>query len=211
MKRKGLVLRLAVLAVVLCLVTMSLTAGTLAKYASEVAGNATATVAKWNVSFKDGTNTDYTSSSEIALKPDKAKFVDKNLVVDNVVAPGITGALELKVDGSDTEVAFDYTIELDLANIKKGDTVTTDCPLQFFSDANCTTALDTTGNKVSVKGTVYTNAASKEASQTIYWKWVSATDAADTALGEASATAPVIFKIPATIRAEQTLTPASGT
>lgn len=211
MKKKGFIGRLAAVAVVLCLITMSLTSGTLARYASSVDGNATATVAAWKIAFKDGTN-DFSTTKTVALKPDKTKFVDTGLVVDNKVAPEIMGSLTLEVDGTGTEVAFDYTIELDLGNIKKGDTATTNCPLKFYSDATCATPLDTTGNKVSVSDTVYANATGENAQKktvTVYWKWDTTSttdDATDTALGVESVTNSVVFSIPVTIKATQTLT-----
>ena len=50
MKRKSQASRLGVLALALTLVTTCLTGGTMAKYVTEVTGNATAAVAAW--SFK---------------------------------------------------------------------------------------------------------------------------------------------------------------
>lgn len=207
MKKRGYIGRLAVVAMVLCLITMSLTAGTLAKYASEASGFATATVAAWKVAFSDGTNT-YADGTTITLKPDKTKFVDTKLVKDGLIAPEISGPLTLAVDGSGTEVAFNYTIELDLGTITKTGTTTGTCPLKFYEEAACTTEITAVSNKVSVTGTVDADAADQKATKTIYWKWVGTGDADDTTLGEDSAkdTGPIVFKIPATIKAEQKTT-----
>lgn len=204
MKKRGYIGRLAALALVLCMVTMSLTAGTLAKYAGKASGNATATVAKWAIAFKDGSDADYTSSSTIELTP-KQSFLDDKLVAAERIAPEITGQLDLKVDGTGTEVAFDYTIELDIGNITMTGTTTGSFPLKFYEEEACTTEITAVGNKVSLTGTVLADAANKEATQTIYWKWVSTDDTADTTLGEdsAKATGPIVFSIPATIKAEQ--------
>lgn len=201
MKKKGIVGRLAAVAVVLCLVTMALTSGTLAKYASEASGNATATVAKWNVALKaDGTAYDSTSTFELKLK-DQAKVTD-NLVADERIAPGTSGSFALAVDGSDTEVAFDYTIELDLTGL-------TNVPLDFYDGDpdNGGAEITPTDNKISFTGTVMVGgtAATEE---TIYWKWNSTgigsgatEDERDTALGEVATT----FTIPVKIHAEQRL------
>ncbi len=206
MKKKGIVVRVAVLAVVLCLVTMCLTAGTLAKYASEAAGNATATVAKWDIALKEGTN-DVTESGTIDLKlADTAKVTD-NLVAADRIAPGTSGTLELTVDGGATEVAYTYTIELDMSG-----TDLATAPIKFYADDQ-KTPLTLTNNKLVVTGEVLTNASSKTSTQTVYWEWDSSdytTDAAydtvdkkDTKAGTDSATMTLTYTIPVTIRAEQ--------
>ncbi len=216
MKRKGLVARLAVLAVVLCLVTMSLTAGTLAKYASEFDGTATATVAKWAVAFKDGDGNAFSDTNTLTLNlKDTAKETAKLVKADRI-APGTTGSFALAVDGTGTEVAFSYTIELDMsaADLQKA-------PIKFYSNEACTTPLTVTGNKVTLTGNVLTDGTVSN-KETIYWKWDSTAydaetneDIRDTKVGEASAAAAggggLVYEIPVTIHAEQLLTaPASG-
>ncbi len=217
MKAKGFIGRLAAVAVVLCLITMSLTSGTLAKYASETTGNATATVAKWDVKFENGENT-FDTSTNITLKPD-ATSVSDGLVVDNKIAPEIKGSLALTVDGATTDVAFDYSIILKPGKAHKGDDTTTEAkaPVKFYKEAACTTELekDSDGNYV-LKGTITKKTGETQTvTATVYWKWDS-TDVGtatsenerDTALGTAAET----FKIPVTVKAVQRTeaVPASG-
>ncbi len=219
MKKKGFIVRLAVLAVVLCLVTMSLTAGTLAKYASETSGNATATVAKWSVALKkDGT--EVTGPNSITLDLHDADQEAANLVEANKVAPGTKGSFALEVDGSGTEVAFAYTIELDMSN-----TALATAPIKFYSNSDRTTeiALDS-DKKLVLTDNVLTNAedAAKKATQTVYWKWDSTAydaetneDNRDTKVGEASAAVEggggLVYTIPVTLKAEQLITaPGAG-
>ena len=215
MKKRGYIGRLAALALVLCMVTMSLTAGTLAKYASDASGKASAVVARWDVDFKNGTE-DYTSSTVITLKPDADKFVATKLVKDERIAPETTGSLELSVDGTNTEVAFDYAITLDLSTIEQtiGDSAAngldTTAPLKFYKNVEYTQEADMIDGKPGVKGTIMADATGddRKATATIYWKWDSsginidstaAGDATDTKLGIEADT----FKIPVTIKAEQ--------
>lgn len=202
MKRKGLIGRLAVVAVVLSLITMSLTAGTLAKYASETSGTATATVAKWAIKFTDGGATEYTDTNKIALNLKDTQKVTDKLVADERIAPGTTGSFAMAVDGTGTEVAFTYTIELDMSSL-------TGVPLKFYDGDpnNGGTELTKTGDKITVSGDVLVGDTQK-ADSTVWWKWDSTgigtgtEDERDTALGETAAT----FEIPVTIKAEQMLT-----
>jgi len=203
MKRKGLIGRLAVVAVVLSLITMSLTAGTLAKYASETSGTATATVAKWAIKFTDGGATEYTDTNKIALNLKDTQKVTDKLVADERIAPGTTGSFAMAVDGTGTEVAFTYTIELDMSSL-------TGVPLAFYDGDpdNGGSKITLSSNKITLTGNVMADGTGTAASETIYWKWDSTgigtgtEDERDTALGETAAT----FEIPVTIKAEQMLT-----
>lgn len=213
MKKRGYIGRLAALALVLCMVTMSLTAGTLAKYASEASGNATATVAKWSIKFTDGDAAEYTGADSITLNLKDTVQEGAKLVAADKIAPGTSGSFNLAVDGTGTEVAFKYTIELDLANIKDGTgAAATGCPLKFYQTYNSEnkTYSDEITSSASVTGNVLTDG-TKTSTKTIYWVWNTTDDTTDTKLGTDSAaiTAGLVYKIPVTIKAEQLLeTPA---
>lgn len=198
--------RLAAVTAVLCLVTMSLTSGTLAKYASEKAGNAVATVAAWKIAFTDGADTPNNLADNFTLNLKDTAKETANLVATDKIAPGTTGSFKLAVDGTGTEVAFDYSIQMDMSG-----TGLDGAPIKFYSDVDCTTALVETssGSKIyELKGSVLTNASNKVSAQTVYWKWDSTgigtgtEDERDTALGEAATT----FTIPVTITATQKTT-----
>ena len=200
MKKRSLMGRLAALTAVLCLITMSLTSGTLAKYASEASGNATATVAKWNIKFTDGT-TEFADSSNITLNLKDTQKVTDKLVADNKIAPGTSGSFALQVDGSGTEVAFTYTIELDMTGLSG-------VPLEFYDGDpnNGGSKISLNGSKITLTDNVLVDAVSKVSTKTLYWNWNSTgigsgstEDERDTALGETAAT----FTIPVTIKAEQ--------
>lgn len=225
MKKKGFIGRLAAVAVVLCLITMSLTAGTLAKYASEASGNATATVAKWAIKFTDGGSNTYDDTTDIALTL-KDTTLGADLVTDGKIAPGTSGKFQLAVDGTGTEVAFDYTITLAIGKITEGsDTLSTKAPLKFYSkytagatdNVELVTSGTGTDEIATLTGTIKAakdGDAADAQKQTIdvYWVWdssditisgVTGEDNIDTKLGIEADT----FTIPVAIKAEQRTTP----
>lgn len=107
MKKRSYVSCLGALAVAMTLVTTSLTGGTMAKYATEVTGSATATVAAW--SFK--ANGDDTTMTRIDLgsTANRASY-DKDTIKEGVIAPGTEGSFEIVVDGTGSEVGIDCSI-----------------------------------------------------------------------------------------------------
>ena len=107
MKKRSYVSCLGALAVAMTLVTTSLTGGTMAKYATEVTGSATATVAAW--SFK--ANGDDTTMTRIDLgsTANRASY-DKDTIKEGVIAPGTEGSFEIVVDGTGSEVGIDYIL-----------------------------------------------------------------------------------------------------
>ncbi len=160
-----------------------------AKYTSSEQGTATATVAKWDVSFDKGTSV--FSKTFTNVKTER-------------LAPGTDGKFDLTITSNDTEVAYTYTIEM--ANITNKPT-----NLKFYSDAECTTEIEleetTTGSGIyktktsAFTGTVNLNEEGKAiTSQTpaIYWKWPfetgtteeekKANDVIDTTEGQAAKT-----------------------
>lgn len=89
---------------VLMLLTVCLyfISGTYARYASELTGNASVSVAKWAVAFTDGTNA---LQNNFAL----TFTVDENPnVVPNKIAPATSATAKVVVDLTGTEVAVDY-------------------------------------------------------------------------------------------------------
>ncbi len=201
MKKKGYIWRLAAVAMVLCLVTMSLTSGTLAKYASEASGKATATVAAWKIAFEDGNNNAYTETNKLELNLEDTQMVGDKLVADDKIAPGSKGSFALAVDGTGTEVAFTYTIELDMSSCA-------DSPLVFYKGSIAPeNKITLDGNKITMTGDVLADGTGTEAKETIWWEWdTTKTDTEDTAYGTASAASTTKYDIPVTIKAEQKLT-----
>ncbi len=211
MKKKSIIGRLAALAMALCLVTMSLTAGTLAKYASETSGTASATVAAWKIAFKDGTgpsaNT-YTGTTAFTLNLKDTAQETADLVKTNMIAPGTKGSFDFVVDATGTEVAYTYTIEMDLSG-----TGLDKAPIAFSTDNFATTAALGSDTKIKLTGDVKVSdiTANPVKAITVSWKWDSTNydttmtdeDKRDTKVGEASAASTLSYTIPVTIKAEQ--------
>ncbi|POP31045.1 hypothetical protein C3B58_18240 [Lactonifactor longoviformis] len=113
MKRKSQASRLGVLALALTLVTTCLTGGTMAKYVTEVTGNAKATVAAW--SFK--VNDEKTTMTEIDLgsTANRTAYAAED-IMEGVIAPGTSGSFDIVIDGSGSEVGVDYKLKIAAAD-----------------------------------------------------------------------------------------------
>ncbi|WP_276949917.1 hypothetical protein [Enterocloster lavalensis] len=191
--KKSIFGKIGAAAVVLTLVTSSLVGGTFAKYATSVTGSASATVAKWNVTFKNGEGA-FTKDSKIALTNKNEKLS----VAADTIAPGSYGVMTLKVEGNDSQVGYSYKITADMADVN--------VPVKFYEYTN-----STKGKECAKSGDSYTLAdgsvkvtdATKDATVEIYWEWTDdgTQDVAHTELGSDPTT--VKGEIPLTITAEQ--------
>ena len=144
--------RLAAAAVALTLVTVCLLGGTLAKYATTVTGTGSATVAEW--SFKANEKTDTFS---VDLKDESGK------TTDGKIAPGSKGSFKIKVDGTGSEVALDYSAVF--SNIQGKPSA-----LKFYSDEYMTEIADLAEYK-GIKGSIGATDVDKVKEYTIYWQW----------------------------------------
>lgn len=107
MKKRSYVSCLGALAVAMTLVTTSLTGGTMAKYATEVTGSATATVAAW--SFKANDQEVTMTGIDLGSTANRASY-NEGTIKEGVIAPGTKGSFEIVVDGTGSEVGIDYSI-----------------------------------------------------------------------------------------------------
>lgn len=177
--KKSIFAKIGAAAVVLTLVTSSLVGGTFAKYTSSANATANATVAKWNVAFKEGEDgaNNFTKGYEFTLQNDN----EEAKTTSGTIAPGSTGQIQLAVDGTGTQVGFTYEITANVVDLGG-------IPLKFYSDVARDTEheISLTGDIVSLaKGEIGVDDNTKDASVTIYWAWdTTAEDSADTTLGE---------------------------
>ena len=89
---------LVVLLLIVTIASLVLATYAWAKYTSKTSDNATAEVAKWDVTFDQ----------------DKSKmFATFQHVTPSRIAPGTNGSFDIEVKPNDTEVCFDYTINID--------------------------------------------------------------------------------------------------
>lgn len=84
---------------------------TFAKYATKSAAKSEFNVARWDIVVND----QHIKNSEEQLTTITPKYVDNSNVASGVIAPGSVGYFDLTIDGSYTDVSFDYNIEV-LAN-----------------------------------------------------------------------------------------------
>lgn len=182
--------RIGALALALTLITTCLMGGTLAKYTSTVEGKGTATAAKWKVVFKAN---DEAQTKAFTFDLTDAG-VNKNNVVSGKVAPGSTGSIPIEIDAAGSEVAATLSYIIDKENISK-------MPIEFYGDEACTQKL----TEFTVSKEITAGATDEEAklSKTIYWKWVTSDDTADTGVGESATSEAITI----TLKAEQKIAP----
>lgn len=158
---------------VLCLITCTFAASTFAKYISSADSTIEVTVAKWADITVDGSAAndpvDITDASPVytidlfaAINDTKLPGGDEGDVVDNKIAPGTTGSVDIVVvNGS--EVTIDLTCAIELTTKPNG--------LTFK-----VTEKDGAGDTTTASITNVTAGTNK--TFTISWEWVYYTDAA---------------------------------
>ena len=168
------VLTLAVLA------TAYSVGGTYAKYTTTVNVTGTAAVAKWDMDLTatDGSDTETTTIN-------LASGLDDSNVADGKIAPGTTKSFTFEVDGTGTEVAYNYTIVL--SNFQN-------MPTNFVISG----ATDNGDGTYTITGSTVNLADAKVNDHTITWTWayetkdsensVTVGDTADTTDGTNAAT-----------------------
>lgn len=153
--KKSIFSKVGAAAMVLTLVTASLVGGTFAKYTSTVNGTATAAVANWKFQVTDNSDTVITDKA-VPLVPK-----DTTNKKADVIVPGDKGELVLNLDGTGSEVGFDYEITITPA----GENVAN---VSFYSDEDCKIDLTTADLKASV---AYSDAEKgMKVTKTFYWK-----------------------------------------
>lgn len=170
MTKKLSVLAILVLSV---LVTAYSVGGTYAKYTTTKSVAGTATVAKWAIAMK-ANGSAITDTTEINL----ADGLNDENVATGKIAPGTTKTFNFEVDGTGTEVSYNYTIVL--SNFQN-------MPTNFVISG---ATYNSTDGTYTVNGTVNL-ADAKDSIVTITWEWPYETlsgDANDTTDGEAAKT-----------------------
>ena len=98
---------IALISLVYCI---SLIQDTYAKYVSSASGNATMSIARWNILVND---TDIKNNSNFTntITP---VFEGNENIANNVVAPTSTGYFDIVLDGANADVSFNYAINLEV-------------------------------------------------------------------------------------------------
>lgn len=106
-KRK-IIFFLALMSLFYC---VSIMQGTYAKYITAASAEADITIARWNILVNDQDilqNSNFTST----ITPD---FDGTSNIREGVLAPTATGSFEVNINGDQTDVSFEYTLDVELS------------------------------------------------------------------------------------------------
>lgn len=81
-----------------------------AKYRKQISGTTKFSIAQWNIVLNDeNINGKTTLEQNISPTYDKNEYVN-----ENVIAPGSTGYVDLKIESSDVDVTFNYSLTTEI-------------------------------------------------------------------------------------------------
>ena len=150
-KKKKAIIAVAILS---CIALAFIGGQSFSKYVSEVRGDGMAEVATW--SFKVNGQKEEVQTIKLA------STCNNETLVNNKIAPGTEGSFNIMVDGTGSDVGFDYSIKFDNESAKPTN-------LKFIYDKqeyNSIAELET-----AVSGTIHANDEDKTRTITINWKW----------------------------------------
>ena len=164
--------RLGVVALALTLITMTMTGGPLARYVTEVTGNATAEVAAW--SFKANESSETFTTIDLGDTTHRAEYTGTDIKTD-VIAPGTSGSFDIVLDGSGSEVGVDYIVSIKSA---EGTNLPSDFVFKVKNGANGTEEQYTLQGEIT--GTIDYNSSNDVMKKTITVSWEWPFDESDT-------------------------------
>lgn len=190
--KKNKIFTLGLIAAFVAILSLTLVAGTFAKYTSTVTGNDSARVAKWGFTLNDE-NLDLTQNVELNLfdtildTDGQAETDVKKGQTEKIIAPGTSGKFEFSVKNA-SEVNALFNMTLTFTNEKA-------IPLEFSFD-NGTTWVKY--SEAVTTGDVELNMDATDPTKvTVQWKWAfDGNDVTDTTLGvEGTAVVTVLATI----------------
>lgn len=93
----------------------TIAAVTYARYRASTVSVGNVNVAKWNISFKDGSNTVLSQQNTVTFTPSSSSYV-----ASGKIAPSSTLTATVKIDPNDSEVAVDYYISIPKSSLSIG-------------------------------------------------------------------------------------------
>ncbi len=208
--KKNLTFKLGLFCVALVLVSTCFITNAWARYTSTVTATDTARVAKFDVTFKNGTtkieNNAQINIFDTSLKNIKQDENEKNVNTEKLVAPGSNGSFQIVVTNK-SEVSVKITIGGELVDAS-GNKLSGDAtPIKFCVKADGSSLSDsdtfTDLNQIGSFDIDVNNTDNTDKTYTVYWKWVTTDDASDTKFGTAENLLKLTAKI--TLTAEQIL------
>lgn len=102
---RKIIILMSCISLLLCIVTLQ---DTYAKYLSSANGTTDISIARWRILVNDfDVRNSITSNSLIT-----PVFSGNNHIAENVVAPTANGYFDIIIDGNDTDISFNYTINI---------------------------------------------------------------------------------------------------
>lgn len=183
--KKNIAMRVASLVLMCTIVTSCFVSSTFAKYTSSISGQDTVTVAKWAIEVND---VDAVAQDSVSfdlfstIKDSDATSAEAD-VADGKIAPGTSGAFDLKIENL-SEVTATYNVAFAFSN-------GANIPIQYSLDGDDWNAsLSNVANNIAAGGSTTVK---------VYWKWpFDGNDTTDTALGAQAPTLTVTATITAT-------------
>ena len=200
MKKRSRIVGLGVLALTLTMMSTCLMGATMARYVTEVTGEAKAAVAAWSFKAYSEENVDKTFTEINLGDTTHRQAYDSGDIADNVIAPGTKGSFDIVIDGSGSEVGIDYAVK-----IAAGKDVTLPDDLVFSTEA---ITADKPGEKLAgfsiPESTIdYSDTSdSMKKTITVNWEWAFGKD--DTVASNDNAYADKDWTLDITITGKQT-------
>lgn len=176
--KKNRLFVLGIITMFVAILSLTLVSGTMARYTSTVSGSDTATVAKWQWSYKGSTITNYSNPVTFGLFDtinDTLNGADEEDVADELIAPGTKGSFELKFK-NESEVTGKVSVSFSSSEEVK--------PIVYSLDGT-----NWVGTIAELNFADEVVAMGAELTKTVYWQWAFEetsdgwTNADDTALG----------------------------
>lgn len=162
MKKNGM---LKVIISLILIITIAILAGfAYARYITRISGQSTADIAQWSFKVNDKTNESFT----IDLADTRIKANDEVQMQDGYIGPGTSGAFDIRLDATGSEVSLKYDVNIDVDNANN-----TKLPknLIFYSDSTMQNAIYHENNIINLNGFIGVADNSKVHIKTVYWKW----------------------------------------
>ncbi len=105
---------LILISLILVVFTMYKILTTYAIFYSELTGNTSATIGKWNIVVND---TDISDGQTKTFTIDQIEVTKSDFVREGKISPGLTGSFKIVIDPSNTQTSIQYTISLDKSNL----------------------------------------------------------------------------------------------
>lgn len=126
------------------------------RYRSQLNGEGIATIAKWSFKVNGQKETIATINLADTMKTN-------NVIKQGTVAPGTEGSFDFEIDGSGSEVAIEYTINLNLIEKPQN--------LNFYTDSEYSQKIEENEGIMIITGGIPLVEVETPVVKTIYWKW----------------------------------------